>query len=127
LKKLLLDTHLLLWWLREDKRLDEKTKALINDPANLIYVSSASIWEAAIKRASGKLEFTTEKLFHVLKSQGIIEVPVTIQHALIAGKLPPYHQDPFDRMLVAQALQEGLTLVTHDNQLKYYEVPIIWV
>jgi PIN domain nuclease of toxin-antitoxin system len=127
LKKLLPDTHVLLWWLKGDKRLDEKTKALINEPTHTIYVSSASIWEAAIKRTSRKLEFTTERLFEVLKTQGIIELPMTIQHALTAGNLPPYHQDPFDRTLVAQALREGLTLVTPDNKLKYYEVPIIWV
>jgi PIN domain nuclease of toxin-antitoxin system len=99
----------------------------MSDPDNLIYVSVASIWEAAIKRKLRKLEFEDESLFQELSKDDWQVLPITVQHALVAGGLPPYHQDPFDRMLVAQALQEGLTLVTHDNQLKYYEVPMIWV
>jgi PIN domain nuclease of toxin-antitoxin system len=73
------------------------------------------------------LEFEDELLFQELSKDDWQVLPIPIQHALTAGDLPPPHQDPFDRMLVAQSLQEGLTLVTHDNKLKDYEVPIIWV
>jgi len=126
LKKLLLDTHILLWWLNNDRRLSETIRILISDPENLIYVSVASLWEATIKRKLGTLEFADELLFRELSKDDWQVLPITLQHALTAGSLPLYHQDPFDRMLVAQAIHEGLTLVTHDNWLKYYEAPIIW-
>ncbi len=127
MKKLLLDTHVLLWCLADSPHLNQATRELIDDPSLVVYISAASIWEISIKQARGKLQVVMEKLWSALATGDYEELPVTARHAWRAGQLPPYHQDPFDRMLVAQALQEGLTLVTHDNQLKYYEVPIIWI
>ena len=127
MKELLVDTHILLWWLANDTRLSQNIMALIGDPENVIYVSAASIWEAAIKRKLGKLSFEDAALFEVLLNGDWQVLSMTIQHALIAANLPPHHHDPFDRMLIAQALHEDLTLITHDKMLKFYEVPIIWV
>jgi len=125
MKQLLLDTHVLLWCLADSPHLTPATRELIDDSSHLVYVSAASIWEISIKQARGKLQVVMEKLWLALATGDYEELPVTASQAWLAGQLPPYHQDPFDRMLVAQAIHEGLTLVTHDNLLKYYEVPII--
>jgi len=85
----------------------------------------ASIWEAAIKRAVGKLRFETMTLLDALSRGGIRVLPITAEHALAAGDLPRHHDDPFDRMLVAQAVAEGLTLITRDSRLRSYEVAIV--
>jgi PIN domain nuclease of toxin-antitoxin system len=127
MKKLLLDTHVLLWCLADSPRLKRTMRELIDDSSHIVYVSTASIWEISIKQARGKLQVVIEELWSALATGDYHELPITARHAWRAGQLPPYHQDPFDRMLVAQALTEKLTLVTHDNQLKFYDVPIIWV
>jgi PIN domain nuclease of toxin-antitoxin system len=88
-------------------------------------VSTASIWEAAIKRALGKLRFETPVLLDTLRRGALRVLPITAEHALVAGDLPRHHDDPFDRMLVAQALAEGLTLITRDVRLRAYQVVII--
>jgi PIN domain nuclease of toxin-antitoxin system len=88
-------------------------------------VSTASIWEAAIKRALGKLRFETPVLLDTLRRGALRVLPITAEHALTAGDLPRHHDDPFDRMLVAQALAEGLTLITRDVRLRAYQVVII--
>jgi len=126
MKPLLLDTHVLLWCLADSPQLNPATRELINDSSHIVYVSAANIWEISIKQARGKLQVVMEEFWSALAGGDYEELPVTARHAWRAGQLPKHHQDPFDRMLVAQALQEGLTLVTHDNLLKYYEVPIIW-
>ena len=88
-------------------------------------VSTASIWEAAIKRASGKLRFETPVLLDTLRRGALRVLPITAEHALAAGDLPRHHEDPFDRMLVAQAIAEGLTLITRDARLRTYQVATI--
>ena len=88
-------------------------------------MSAASIWEAAIKRAVGKLRFETPRLLDALARGGIRVLPITAEHALAAGDLPRHHDDPFDRMLVAQALMEGLTLISRDARLRAYDVALV--
>jgi PIN domain nuclease of toxin-antitoxin system len=118
--KLLLDTHALLWWLADDPRLARSAAASIAD-AELVAVSAASAWEIAIKQATGTLE-GPDDLPAEMATNGFTELPVTVAHAAAAGALPPHHADPFDRMLIAQARLEGLTLVTRDARLAEYGV-----
>ena len=121
----LLDTHVLLWWIRDDPKLRADTRRTVTDPDHDIVVSAASIWEAAIKRAVGKLRFETAVLLDTLRRGGLRVLPITAEHALAAGDLPRHHDDPFDRMLVAQAMAEGLTLITRDARLRAYQVATI--
>ena len=123
--RLLLDTHVLLWWLADDPTLAVGARRAIADPANEVGVSAASVWEAAIKRSIGKLLFDTAELLAALQSGGFREVSVTAQHALLAGELPRHHDDPFDRMLVAHAMSVGLIIVSRDHALKPYGVSLL--
>ncbi|MDR4496286.1 MAG: type II toxin-antitoxin system VapC family toxin [Nitrospirales bacterium] len=122
---LLLDTHVLLWWLENHKSLTSAARAAIQDGTNTVYVSAATAWEISIKRALGKLR-APDDLEEALAANRFLPLPIHFPHARLAGRLPRHHEDPFDRMLVAQARQESLTLVTHDVQLAVYEVPILW-
>jgi PIN domain nuclease of toxin-antitoxin system len=121
----LLDTHVLLWWIADDPKLRADTRKTVTDSDHDIVVSTASIWEAAIKRAVGKLQYETPVLLDTLRRSSLRVLPITTEHALAAGDLPRHHDDPFDRMLVAQALAEGLTLITRDARLRAYQVAII--
>jgi PIN domain nuclease of toxin-antitoxin system len=125
--KYLLDTHVLLWWIEDNPKLGQAPRALIADPGNEVVVSAATIWEAAIKRALGKLRFDTPVLLDTLRRGSMRVLPITAEHALAAGDLPRHHADPFDRMLVAQAVAEGCTLLTSDAWLRSYPVAIIEV
>jgi PIN domain nuclease of toxin-antitoxin system len=120
---LLLDTHVFLWWRSDDRRLGDAAREAIAH-AELVFVSAASAWEAAIKQALGRLELPDSFQAGVAES-GFERLSVTFPHADRAGALPPHHRDPFDRMLVAQAIEEHLTLVTHDAALAAYDVPIL--
>jgi PIN domain nuclease of toxin-antitoxin system len=121
---LLLDTAVLLWWLDDNPRLGPPARDAIADETNLVVVSAASAWEMAIKAALGKLR-TPEGLVNVLTQEGFSTLTIGIDHALRAGALPPHHSDPFDRMLVAQAIVEELVLVTADQHLSAYPVDIL--
>ena len=120
---LLLDTHVLLWWLAGDA-LDDEAAARIADPATLVAVSAASVWEASIKSALGKLQVPSS-LAEAAATSGFEPLPISPQHAERAGALPAHHRDPFDRMLVAQAELEGLTLVTRDPAFEPYGVSLL--
>jgi PIN domain nuclease of toxin-antitoxin system len=120
---LLLDTHALLWWLA-GADIDDQARAAIADASAVVAVSAASIWEAAIKRELGKLEMP-DGLAEVVVEEGFEPLPIRLEHAERAGALPPHHRDPFDRMLVAQAQSEGLTLVTRDPWFDAYDVAIL--
>jgi PIN domain nuclease of toxin-antitoxin system len=116
---LLLDTHILIWWFSADQRLSKKAISLITD-AEEVYVSSASIWEATIKKRLGKLDADLSLITTSLEKEGFIELPVRIIHILQTLELPEIHRDPFDRILIAQAISEPLRFVTSDCTLKGY-------
>jgi len=121
---LLLDTHVVLWWRMNDPRLTAMARDTIAGAA-VAWVSAASAWEVAIKQALGRLVLPGPFAAGV-DASGFQRLPVEFEHAAEAAALPPHHQDPFDRMLVAQARLAGLTLVTHDRALASYDVPILW-
>ena len=123
---LFIDTHVLLWWLDDNRSLSKQAHDAIATTDNLIFVSVAVIWEIRIKQALGKLEITPDFL-SVLKQQGFEILSITAQHAYRVGDLPMHHRDPFDRMLIAQAMEERLTIMTHDRVFKRYDIPIIEV
>ena len=121
--RLLLDTHALLWWLA-DEGLSESARGLIADPDNQVAVSAASAWEISIKKALGKLA-APDDLEQQVAENGFDPLPITIAHGIAAGALPRHHEDPFDRMLIAQARAEGLTIVTRDSRFKAYDVALL--
>jgi len=123
-RRLLLDTHVILWWLLDDSRLNTPSRDLIYE-ADQVFVSAASIWEAGIKMAMGKLEIPA-RLSNVIESNGFEDLSISCVHAELAGGLPPHHKDPFDRMLIAQAKVEELLLVTHDRKFAPYDIELCW-
>ena len=123
---LLIDTHILLWWLGDQPELSHKARELISDGHNLVFISAVVIWEIMIKRAVGKLKVPSN-FRSVLQQQAFEFLDITSEHSFAVGDLPDHHRDPFDRMLIAQARIEGLTMVTHDTRLHDYNVPIIMV
>jgi PIN domain nuclease of toxin-antitoxin system len=125
LSPLLLDTHALLWSVGDEERLSPAAHDVLSSGAVPAYVSAASIWEIAIKRAIGKLT-APDNLIEKVAEARFIELKITFKHALTAGALPAHHTDPFDRMIVAQAQSEGLTVVTRDPRIAAYDVPILW-
>ena len=122
--KLLVDTHAAIWWLAGDGRLSEAARAAIADAGVEAGVSVASVWEASIKRSAGRLK--GPDLASALSVAGLPFLQIDERHAKVAGELPLVHRDPFDRMLVAQASVERLSIVTGDAQIAKYDVPVIW-
>lgn len=124
--KLLLDTQVLLWAAGQPERLSSSARRLLANPSNDLLFSAASLWEITIKHALGRPDFRVQArvLRRGLLDNGYVEVPVTGEHAVNVASLPPIHRDPFDRLLLAQALCEGVTLVTVDAQLARYDGPI---
>jgi PIN domain nuclease of toxin-antitoxin system len=122
--RLLLDTHVFLWWRGEPSRLTAEVRSSIAT-ADIVFVSVASAWEAAIKVSLGRLDLPATVEAGVLAS-GFEKLLITFSHTEQVARLPHHHRDPFDRMLVAQAQSEGLTLVTHDRLLEPYDVEILW-
>jgi PIN domain nuclease of toxin-antitoxin system len=122
--RLLLDTHALLWALADPDRLSDDAHEAVRDGRNEVLVSAASVWEIAIKRAAGKLD-APDDLLDVTVAAGFQSLPISAQHALLAGALPRHHRDPFDRMLVAQARAESLLIVTRDPRFAPYEVNVL--
>lgn len=118
---LLLDTHTLLWWLSDDKNLSGKVRSAIQKPTNHVFVSSVSAWEISIKRAVKKLKAPSD-LEEAVRDSHFEMLPILFSHARLAGELPFHHQDPFDRMLVAQAKVEKLVLVSEDTMIRKYSV-----
>ena len=119
---LLLDTHLLLWAASEPQRLSAKARALLLDPSNQLVFSSASLWEITIKNGLERSDFNVDprRLWRMLLVNGYREISVTSEHAVAVNDLPSLHKDPFDRILVAQARVEGLTLLTADKMVAKY-------
>jgi len=123
--RLLLDTHVLLWWRDDSPRLSPRARAEIADAANEILVSTATLWEIVIKRARGKLIFP-EDLEDVMREEAFGLMPISFQHLRRLELLPELHRDSFDRMLIAQALTERTPLVTNDVAVLAYSVPTLW-
>jgi PIN domain nuclease of toxin-antitoxin system len=121
--RLLLDTHVLLWWAEDDPRLPMVSDATIRSAAT-VFVSVATAWEIAIKISAGKLSLAMP-LGDIVGEAGFEVLPITLEHTTEVARLPRHHRDPFDRMLVAQARHERLTLITHDRRLFAYDVAII--
>lgn len=124
--KLLLDTHLLLWAAGKSVRLSHAARAMLDDPRNDLLFSAASLWEVAIKHGSGRNDFRIDP---ALLRRGLLdnlysELPVSSAHVAAIGTLPPIHKDPFDRILVAQATVEGITLLTTDPMVARYPGPV---
>ena len=128
--KLLLDTHLLIWSAEGDEgrtgAMPPSAASLIDDPENALVFSVASVWETAIKHALGRASFRTDPrlMRRALLDNGYEELPILAEHALAAGALPALHKNPFDRMLIAQASVEGITLLTADAMIAAYPGPI---
>jgi PIN domain nuclease of toxin-antitoxin system len=124
--KLLLDTQILLWAAGQPERLSAAARKLLNDPGNELLFSAASLWEVAIKNTLGREDFRVEPrlLRRGLLDNDYVELPVTSQHAVNIDGLPLLHKDPFDRLLLAQAISEGITLLTADKQLAEYRGPV---
>jgi PIN domain nuclease of toxin-antitoxin system len=122
--KLLLDTHILIWWLSQDRRLSQLETDIITDPDNFIFISAASAWEIAVKRMIGKLE-APDDLPAALAANNFFELPITIDHSQKLYQLPLHHNDPFDRIMVAQAISEDLTFMTRDTKIALYKIKTI--
>jgi PIN domain nuclease of toxin-antitoxin system len=123
--KLLLDTHAALWWLADDDRIEDDVARHLTDDSNQVLISAVVVWEVAIKRSLGKLE-APDAVGQTLVDAGAQPLPVTIEHAAVVERLPWVHRDPFDRLLVAQALTEDAAIVSRDEPLSQYGVSIVW-
>ena len=122
--KYLLDTHILLQWLNNDRTLSHKISEIIANPDNIIFVSSVNTWEITIKKSLGKLEAPND-IEKAIEANDFQKLPITIEHSTYIANLPLYHKDPFDRLLIAQAIVEGLTLLTCDTYISKYFVHTI--
>ncbi len=122
--RVLLDTHVLLWWLADDDRLPAAIADVVRDGTVDVAVSAATVWEISIKRALGKLH-APEDLLEQLMAQRFQPWPITLEDAVAAGGLPRHHDDPFDRMLIAQAQQRAALIATVDSRIAAYEVPVL--
>jgi len=127
--RLLLDTHVLLWWHDQPARLTEAAYGALSDPGNDVFLSVVNSWEIQIKAQLGKL--TLSKPLRILfqeeqATNGFRLLPVTLEHVYALDSFPLHHRDPFDRLFIAQAHQEGLTLVTHDPKLSAYSISLLW-
>ncbi len=123
--RLILDTHAALWWLSGDDLVGPEAARQLTDDTNRVLLSAAVVWEVAIKRSLGKLE-APEDLASTLLGAGAQPLPVTLDHAAAVEMLPWHHRDPFDRMLIAQALTESAALVSRDESLGRYGVSLVW-
>ncbi|MFN8202538.1 MAG: type II toxin-antitoxin system VapC family toxin [Solirubrobacteraceae bacterium] len=124
--KLLLDTHVVLWWTHDSRRLSQTARELVGDPRHDVLLSAVVAWEIAIKRALGTLKVRPGLVAELLADGGAAELAVSVAHATEVERLPMHHRDPFDRMLVAQARVEGAVLVSSDEALRKYDVPVSW-
>ncbi|HEX3883191.1 MAG TPA: type II toxin-antitoxin system VapC family toxin [Stellaceae bacterium] len=127
--RLLLDSHVLVWWLAGDEAVSPDARAAIGDPANEVFVSAASSWQIATKHRLGQMPqaaFLTGDAAAVIADQGFTELPISLRHAQIAGSLPPLHPDPFLRALVAQAIVSDLVVVSDQPAFDTYGVTRMW-
>jgi len=127
---LLLDTHAFIWWTGDQSRLPQSLLEAIREPSNTVYLSVASSWEAMIKQGLGKLRFDEDWsniIDREINQNAFLILPIKLEHTFALNRLPPLHRDPFDRMLIAQAIAEGFTLATRDPLVKQYPlVATVW-
>ena len=127
--RVLLDTHVLLWWIADDPRVSRRAARAIANPRNDVFVSAVSAWETVTKASSGRLRLPGDPrvvFLEQLESNGFSQLPITIRHAIATAALPGIHRDPFDRLLIAQAIEEDLALVSGDDVLGRYPVRVLW-
>ncbi|MFH2115320.1 MAG: type II toxin-antitoxin system VapC family toxin [Spirochaetota bacterium] len=120
--KYLLDTHVLLWWLANNEELTADHQRIIRNKRNICFISAATVWEISIKTGLRKL-VVAEEYLEVARSQGFLELPISWTHTQGVKQLPDHHKDPFDRLLISQALSEGMTLLTVDENIRKYQLP----
>ena len=125
---LLVDTHALIWFITDNNKLPINTRIFIESNDNGCYVSIATFWEIGIKNSIGRLDLNSDlqKIFRIIEESGFDILPITINHILQNADLELYHQDPFDRIIIAQAMVEKMTIITKDTQFKNYNIPIVW-
>jgi PIN domain nuclease of toxin-antitoxin system len=116
----LLDTHVLIWWLQDNRQLYASIREIIANPASVIYVSVVSTWEIVVKRSLGRLAFPVQEIDEQLAINAFTSLPIRNEHALALDKIPMIHRDPFDRLLIAQALEESMWLLTQDERVLEY-------
>ena len=124
MRRLLLDTHVLVWWLSDTEKLSSQSVSAISDPRNEVFVSAITGWEIAYKRVRKQI-IAPENLDVLIEERGFTHLPLTFHHAECAARLPLHHRDPFDRFLVAQAQSDGLTMVTRDQRIPLYGVHVL--
>ena len=127
--KVLLDTHIFLWWITDDSRISQRVSAIMADGNNELYLSAASIWEIVIKSRLGRLQLPENPDIHLTEQMALNAVQslsITMQHALRVYNLPDIHKDPFDRIMIAQALSEDMPIATRDDDIPKYGVQTIW-
>lgn len=124
--RLLLDTHAVLWWFTDDRRLSTVAGAVLDAASNDLFVSAVAAYEIAYKQGQGRLSPLPDGLPRRLQRAGIEVLPLSLDHAVAAAALPGPHRDPWDRIMIAQALVEGLTVVTADRVFASYHVPVVW-
>ncbi len=120
----LIDSHVIVWWLAEPAKLSAAARLAISDPTHQVCFSAASVWELGLKIAKGKLRMSLD-FPSLLMSEGFVSLPVTTPHALRSLGLPPFHSDPFDRMLIAQSLEEDLIFITRDEHILTYPMKLM--
>ncbi len=125
---LLLDTHAVIWFITDDSRLPRRTKTLLEDSGNNCFISIATLWEIAIKNSLGRLELNAElkEIFSIINNTGFELLPITESHILANASLPYHHHDPFDRIIIAQSIEENLYVVTKDDKFVSYTTAIAW-
>lgn len=123
--RLLLDTHALLWWLNDDQKLGSHVRRLIVDHENDVLVSAVSLWEITVKLRIGKLDADIDEIFDILPVQGFSRLEITDTHLTTLRNLPLHHRDPFDHLLIAQALAEGAHFVSQDQHVPLYGLPFL--
>lgn len=127
--KALLDTHAFLWWISDDRRLSERAREVIGDGCNELFFSTASGWEISIKAGLGRLKVPEDLerfIADQLSRNAIQALPIYLRHALYTRTLPGHHRDPFDRILISQAILEEMPLLSSDPQISHYPVEVVW-
>lgn len=125
----LIDTHVFIWWLQDNRELSERSRNIMSNAANEIFLSIASLWEISIKLSIGKLkinDYSTAYIEKQLVSNDIQLLPIKLSHTVNLHSMPNHHKDPFDRMIISQALEENLAIITKDNQFENYNIEVIW-